>query len=339
MFLSTFHGGAVLVVDWRDGVDDHSKGIGSNKPFKENNPFTIDDGRNVAKVTRVIDFVGGAADNPDRRDTLRANTLDEQGNLYSTNRRRSQPCLRGQIGAGGCNPGVFRQRVSIDIVADDDGRTDEDATLALDPGVNVIAGIRINRISARGCDLVQAEAVAGGADPASREVIELCNVETLYVAASAMNPGCVNFGPVGANPCFTPGGYVAEYRIDEAHLDGASASCSGDPADGFGPGEGNEGCAQPIVTCGGVANGDVNIDPRIMKHPPFQLPEGTVSTGSDFMITKKLERDEAFAYDTYALNEDYEMVEGDWTFQIWFEDKMLVEQTFTTYWPDKEDSG
>ena len=71
---------------------------------------------------------------------------------------------------------------------------------------------------------------------------------------------------------------------------------------------------------------------RVLQHPEFKLPDGTTSTGSDFMINRKLERGEVFAYDAYALNEDYEMVEGEWVFQIWFEDKMLVEKTFTTYW-------
>ena len=74
---------------------------------------------------------------------------------------------------------------------------------------------------------------------------------------------------------------------------------------------------------------------RVLKHPEFKLPDGTTSTGSDFMINKKLERGEVFAYDAYALNEDYEMVEGEWIFQIWYQDKMLVEQKFTTYWPDE----
>lgn len=75
---------------------------------------------------------------------------------------------------------------------------------------------------------------------------------------------------------------------------------------------------------------------RVLKHPEFRLPDGTTSTGSDFMINKKPERGEVFAFDTYALNEDYEMVEGEWVFQIWFEDKMLVEQMFITYWPEEE---
>lgn len=76
---------------------------------------------------------------------------------------------------------------------------------------------------------------------------------------------------------------------------------------------------------------------RILKHPEFKLPDGTTSTGSDFTINKKPERGEVFAYDAYALNEDYEMVEGDWTFQIWFGGSKLIEQTFTTYWPDDKE--
>ena len=256
MLLSFFHSGAVMVVDWRDGVDDTSSGVGSNEP----GTFKINRGSNRATVTRVIDFVGGTADNPDRRDTLRANTLDEQGNVYATNRRRSEACEEGDP----CNPGVFRQRVSIDIVAETGGATDEDATLALDPGINIIAGIRINRMSGPGCDYVQNEAIGDGIDPNSREFIELCNVETLLVAASAVNPGCSNTGPVPPNPCFTPGGRVVEYRIDEDHLDGGSAwgggACDADPNS---PTAG-AGCAMPIAEFGGVVNGNENLDPRML---------------------------------------------------------------------------
>jgi len=75
---------------------------------------------------------------------------------------------------------------------------------------------------------------------------------------------------------------------------------------------------------------------RVLKHPEFHLPDGKVSNGSDFTINKKLERGEVFAYDAYAFNEDYEMVEGEWTFQIWYGDEMLIEQTFETYWPDEK---
>ena len=76
---------------------------------------------------------------------------------------------------------------------------------------------------------------------------------------------------------------------------------------------------------------------RILQHPALHLPDGTTSTGSDFTINKKLERGEVFAYDAYAFNEDYEMEEGEWIFQIWYKDNKLVEQKFTTYHPDAEE--
>lgn len=255
MYISLFHGGAVLAIDWRAGVSGTSGGVGANDPGS----FRINRKSNQAIVTDVIDFVGGSATNGHRRDSMRAITFDESGNIYGTNRRRSLPCAAGDAG---CNPGTFRQRVSIDIVSEDNGVNDEDATLALDPGVNVIAGIRINRMSAKACEAV----LAGGS-----ATDEDCNTETLYVAASAMNPGDINLpngctGGHPANACFKMGGYVVEYLIDEDHLDGGdlagdgSGNCNGDPADPAG----NAGCAQPIATFGGIINGNENLDPRML---------------------------------------------------------------------------
>jgi len=74
---------------------------------------------------------------------------------------------------------------------------------------------------------------------------------------------------------------------------------------------------------------------RVLKHPKMTLPDGTTTTGSDYMIKGKASVGQVVAYTGYSLNEDYEMLEGDWTFQIWHENNMLIEQTFTTYWPDE----
>lgn len=78
---------------------------------------------------------------------------------------------------------------------------------------------------------------------------------------------------------------------------------------------------------------------RVLQHPPFTLPDGSVTTGSDYMIRKRVERSEVFAYDVYALNEDYEMVGGEWNFQIWFKDKLLLERKFTTYHESETKAG
>ena len=78
---------------------------------------------------------------------------------------------------------------------------------------------------------------------------------------------------------------------------------------------------------------------RVLKHPAMTLPDGSVSTGSDYVMKGKVRvtANQAIAYTGYGLDEDYEMVEGDWVFEIWYQGKKLVEQTFTTYWPDEEE--
>ena len=73
---------------------------------------------------------------------------------------------------------------------------------------------------------------------------------------------------------------------------------------------------------------------RVLKHPEITLPDSTKKTGSEYFIKAKVKRGEVFAFDGYAFNEDYEMVEGEWVFQIWYEDQKLVEQKFTSYKPE-----
>jgi hypothetical protein len=295
LFISMFHGDAVFVVDWKAGIDNQkSEGVGSNS----SNGFKLGKKKNEAVVLRVIDLsndgttdAGGALnyddapdfDSPNRRDNLRAIRMSEDGTLWGTRRSRSRECLRGEApgaspNASGvvCNPGVFRQH----IFAAAPGSDHRTGSLALDPGVNVIAGTTINRMSGPGCAFVQAEALANNGFLTGDE----CDVETLYFGASAVNPGCVLTGPVGANPCFEPrgaaggGGSILEYRMDAAHLDGASGSCTGDPADGYGPGEGNEGCALPIAQFKFVAQGDGT------DNDTSGLPDGVVESIDPRMV-------------------------------------------------------
>jgi hypothetical protein len=245
MFMSLFHGAAVLVIDWKAGVDNEkSEGIGANRKDKDDDDaddaveaFELGKPKNRAKVIRVIDLLEDgdpstppiAANDPMRRDALRAITFDESGALYAAFRKRSRPCLRGEIPGtpGGCNPGVFRQHVAVVPP----GMNYPTRTIGLDPGVNVVAGIRTNRISGVACANIN----PGHTDP------DACDVETLLISASAFNPGCaITTGPA-PNPCFVPGGGVGEYLIDPAHADNP-ATCTGDPL-GV-----NTGCAQPVAT-------------------------------------------------------------------------------------------
>jgi hypothetical protein len=76
---------------------------------------------------------------------------------------------------------------------------------------------------------------------------------------------------------------------------------------------------------------------RILKHPPMNLPDGSVSTGSDYMIKGRVSVNQVIAFTGYGLDEDYELVEGDWVFEIWHKDRKLIEQKFTTYRPDEKE--
>ena len=270
LFVSMFHGDAVFVIDWKAGLSDEVAGVGSNKIRSGKKGFKLDEDENESVVLRVIDLSDDGSgipdapdfDSPNRRDNLRAIRMSEDGTLWGTRRSRSQGCAEGEAG---CNPSVFRQH----IFASAPGTGYRTGTLALDPGVNVIAGTTINRMSGPGCTFVQNEVINGGGTLTGDE----CDVETLYFGASAANPGCDpdgdgNNGPGHpANQCFKPGGSILEYRMDSAHMDGAGGlPCTGNPSDGYGAGEGNEGCAMPIAQFEFVdAGGNVEkIDPRMV---------------------------------------------------------------------------
>ena len=74
---------------------------------------------------------------------------------------------------------------------------------------------------------------------------------------------------------------------------------------------------------------------RVLMHPEMTLPDGSTVSRSERTIRKRTTHGIVTSIDAYALSEDYELVEGYWTFQLWYEDDLLVEQNFTTYWPEE----
>lgn len=267
MGVSMFHGAAIAMVDWKAGIEKESCGVGCNKNKTDDEEkegkhrehmtdesddnddiFELGKKKNRSVVTRWIAMCPGKpADDPSRRDSLRAWGLDEDGTIYVTDRERSEDCLEGEA----CNPGVFRQKVQVVDFGDDY----PSRTIGLDPGVNVIAGIRPNRMSAVAC------ANIGGTG---------CDVETLLIASSAFNPGCsVQGGPPPAE-CFAKGGGVGEYSIFPADADATDGTCTGTQtgaASTYGSGGENSGCAQPIATflgCNNTTGSSDFVDPRML---------------------------------------------------------------------------
>ena len=75
---------------------------------------------------------------------------------------------------------------------------------------------------------------------------------------------------------------------------------------------------------------------RVLIHPEMTLPDGSRVSRSERKFRRKATHGIVTAIDAYALSEDYELVEGDWVFQLWHQDEMLVEAKFTSYWPEGE---
>ncbi len=67
---------------------------------------------------------------------------------------------------------------------------------------------------------------------------------------------------------------------------------------------------------------------KVLIHPPMTLPDGSTSTGWDQTFKARVENEQVLGFDGYAFNEDYELVEGDWVFQVWYKDRKLVERKF-----------
>ncbi len=75
---------------------------------------------------------------------------------------------------------------------------------------------------------------------------------------------------------------------------------------------------------------------KVLIHPEMTLPDGTKTTGWDRPFKGRVEVQQVMGFDGYAFNEDYELVEGEWIFQLWYNDRKLIERKFTSVRPDQE---
>ena len=74
---------------------------------------------------------------------------------------------------------------------------------------------------------------------------------------------------------------------------------------------------------------------KVLVHPEMTLPDGSRTTGWDRTFKGRVETQQVMGFDGYAFNEDYELVEGDWIFQIWYQDKKLIERKFVSVQPQQ----
>ena len=75
---------------------------------------------------------------------------------------------------------------------------------------------------------------------------------------------------------------------------------------------------------------------KVLTHPEMTLPDGSTTTGYDRPFKGRVETQQVMVFDGYGFHEDYELVEGDWIFQVWYQDQKLVERKFYTVQPQPE---
>ena len=63
------------------------------------------------------------------------------------------------------------------------------------------------------------------------------------------------------------------------------------------------------------------------------LPDGSTVSLSKRTINKNATHVFVTAIDDYAFSEDYELVEGEWIFQLCYNENMLLEQKFIAFEP------
>lgn len=69
---------------------------------------------------------------------------------------------------------------------------------------------------------------------------------------------------------------------------------------------------------------------EVVTHPPMTRPGQKTTTGFETKLPLIVRHGELTDYAGYSMNHDYEMVEGEWRFEFWYEDRKLFEQKFKT---------
>lgn len=69
---------------------------------------------------------------------------------------------------------------------------------------------------------------------------------------------------------------------------------------------------------------------EVVVHPRMTRPGQKAVTGFETKLPLIIRNGEFSDYIGYSLNHDYEMVAGEWRFELWYEDKKLLEQKFKT---------
>jgi hypothetical protein len=68
----------------------------------------------------------------------------------------------------------------------------------------------------------------------------------------------------------------------------------------------------------------------VVEHPEIKRPNGSTSKGYSYPVLLEVKNGVIDNQSGYSIDHEYEMVEGDWTFEYWYNDEKLLSHTFKT---------
>ncbi len=68
----------------------------------------------------------------------------------------------------------------------------------------------------------------------------------------------------------------------------------------------------------------------VVDHPQITRPNGSTAKGYSYPVLLEVNNGVVENQSGYSIDHDYEMVEGDWTFEYWYNDEKLLSQSFKT---------
>lgn len=77
----------------------------------------------------------------------------------------------------------------------------------------------------------------------------------------------------------------------------------------------------------------------VVEHPVITRPNGSTSKGYSYPVLLEVKNGVITNQSGYSIDHDYEMVEGDWTFEYWYNEHKLLSQSFKTVTPSNSQEG
>ncbi|WP_455375159.1 DUF3859 domain-containing protein [Kaarinaea lacus] len=68
----------------------------------------------------------------------------------------------------------------------------------------------------------------------------------------------------------------------------------------------------------------------VVSHPEITRPNGSTSKGYSYPVLLEVNNGVIDNHSGYSIDHEYEMVEGDWTFEYWYNDQKLLSHSFKT---------